>query len=66
MRHLFSLGRWEGWDEHCVNDYNGVGNGEGEDEMDLNTGYKSRDKDRLNVWREYVGNMAETDAEEEE
>ncbi|KAL4953707.1 hypothetical protein BDW69DRAFT_184216 [Aspergillus filifer] len=53
MRHLFSLGRWEGWDEYSINDEVG----DGEDEMDLDT--ESRGRDRLDVWREYVQDMAE-------
>ncbi|KAL4958775.1 ATP-binding mismatch repair protein PMS1 [Aspergillus stella-maris] len=56
MRHLFSLGRWEGWDEYSLTDV-----GDGEDGMDL----KTSSSDRLDVWREYVRDMAEAEAEEE-
>ncbi|KAL4791510.1 hypothetical protein BDV19DRAFT_381488 [Aspergillus venezuelensis] len=61
MRHLFSLGRWEGWDEYSVDDNDGAGIGDG-DEMDLDTG--SRASNRLDVWREYVRDMAEAEEEE--
>ncbi|KAL4941311.1 hypothetical protein BDV06DRAFT_229800 [Aspergillus oleicola] len=57
MRHLFSLGGWEGWDEYA-NEHGGEGGiGDGEDGMDLDAGLGSRG--RLDVWGEYVRDMAE-------
>ncbi|KAL4933354.1 ATP-binding mismatch repair protein PMS1 [Aspergillus undulatus] len=44
MRHLFSLERWEGWDE-----YDGLGN----DDEEMDTRFS------LDVWKGYVQDMAE-------
>ncbi|KAL4870060.1 hypothetical protein BDV12DRAFT_166524 [Aspergillus spectabilis] len=50
MRHLFSLGRWEDWDEY--EDINGNGSNGEESPVD-----------RLDVWREYVQEMNEEEEE---